>query len=69
MTFRHGGITLIVIDRSAIQPVCIFESYLFDDLNLRYIRNASVTKFIQSTNAVKFSCTLKTKDLHEETNS
>ena len=44
----HRGITLILFSRSAIQPVCLFDVYLFVPFhlmayNLLYLRNVSVT--------------------------
>ena len=72
----HRGITFILIGRSAIQLVCLFEvisvgtlhslakiSVTFRDISV------SLTKSIRSDSVVEFSCTIIIQMLPEEENS
>ena len=61
-------ITLILIGISARQFVCLFDIYLSAPFHLVteiLLRDVSVTRFIRSSNFIKFSCTNKTKVLAE----
>ena len=64
----------VLIGRSAISFECLFDIYLFVPLhsmplNLCYLRNVSVTKFIWCCNVIEFSRTIKTKVVAEATKS
>ena len=66
-------ITLLLVSRSAIQLVCLFDVkllVLFHSVtkNLRYLRHFSMIKFIPSSNIVMFSCTIKDKVLAKDAN-
>ena len=61
----HRGITLILIGRSAIQLICVYDVYLG-------VRLKEVFKLLNpygANNVVQFSCTIKTKVFAEEANS
>ena len=70
---NHRGITPILIGRSAIQLFAYFVSFHSMTLNLLYLRNVSVTKFMRSkikTSSLlivqlKLKCLLK-KPTHDD---
>ena len=73
----HRGITFILIARSAMQIVCLFDVisvgtlHSLAKISVTYNRNISIplTKYIRSDSVVEFSCTIIIKMLPEEENS
>ena len=62
----HRGISLVLIGKSVIHLACLLNVYLLVPYlsmtkTLLYLRNVSMTKFIQSSKVVEFICTNKTK--------
>ena len=61
----HRGIAFILTGRSVIQQVCFYDVNQCVPVHsmtkkIRYLRNVSVTKTLQSNNVVEFSITIKT---------